>query len=141
MENGLSRFSLFGNSSKYIEPAVLNTQLAPVLFPGWTCRFYVDDSVPAEAIQRFKANGAEVIHIDPQLRNWPGTMWRFLAINDPEAEYVIFRDADSIICYRDAASVSEWIKKWRPIPHHTRFGLAYCFNSCRYVGSQGRCRS
>lgn len=103
-------FSLFGNSSKYIEPAVLNTQLAPVLFPGWTCRFYVDDSVPAEAIQRFKANGAEVIHIDPQLRNWPGTMWRFLAINDPEVEYVIFRDADSIICYRDAASVSEWIK-------------------------------
>ena len=37
-------------------------------------------------------------------------MWRFLAINDPEVEYVIFRDADSIICYRDAAAVSEWIK-------------------------------
>ena len=38
-------FSLFGNNSKYIEPAVLNTQLAPVLFPGWTCRFYIYDSV------------------------------------------------------------------------------------------------
>lgn len=53
-------FSLFGNNSKYIEPAVLNTQLAPVLFPGWTCRFYVNDSVSAEAIQRFRNNGAEV---------------------------------------------------------------------------------
>lgn len=103
-------FSLFGNNSKYIEPAVLNTQLAPVLFPGWTCRFYVDDSVSAEAIQRFKNNGAEVIKVDAPLDNWPGTMWRFLAINDPEVEYVIFRDADSIICYRDAAAVSEWIK-------------------------------
>ena len=103
-------FSLFGNNSKYIEPAVLNTQLAPVLFPGWTCRFYVDDSVSAEAIQRFKNNGAEVIKVGTPLDNWPGTMWRFLAINDPEVEYVIFRDADSIICYRDAAAVSEWIK-------------------------------
>lgn len=103
-------FSLFGNNSKYIEPAVLNTQLAPVLFPGWTCRFYVDDSVSAEAIQRFRNNGAEVIKVGAPLDNWPGTMWRFLAINDPEAEYVIFRDADSIICYRDAAAVSEWIK-------------------------------
>lgn len=103
-------FSLFGNNSKYIEPAVLNTQLAPVFFPGWTCRFYVDDSVSAEAIQRFKNNGAEVIKVGTPLDNWPGTMWRFLAINDPEVEYVIFRDADSIICYRDAAAVSEWIK-------------------------------
>ncbi|MGN7072629.1 tetratricopeptide repeat protein, partial [Neisseria sp. P0001.S004] len=103
-------FSLFGNNSKYIEPAVLNTQLAPVLFPGWTCRFYVDDSVSAEAIQRFRNNGAEVIKVGAPLDNWPGTMWRFLAINDPEVEYVIFRDADSIICYRDAAAVSEWIK-------------------------------
>lgn len=103
-------FSLFGNNSKYIEPAVLNTQLAPVLFPGWTCRFYVDDSVSAEAVQRFRNNGAEVIKVGTPLDNWPGTMWRFLAINDPEVEYVIFRDADSIICYRDAAAVSEWIK-------------------------------
>ncbi|MGN7074038.1 tetratricopeptide repeat protein, partial [Neisseria sp. P0001.S004] len=58
----------------------------------------------------FRNNGAEVIKVGAPLDNWPGTMWRFLAINDPEVEYVIFRDADSIICYRDAAAVSEWIK-------------------------------
>lgn len=56
-------FSLFGNNSKYIEPAVLNTQVSPMLFPGWVCRFYVDDSVSPEAIQRLKNNGAEVVYV------------------------------------------------------------------------------
>ena len=48
------RISLFGNNSKYVEPAILNTQVSPMLFPGWVCRFYVDDSVSSEAIQRLK---------------------------------------------------------------------------------------
>lgn len=106
-------FSLFGARSKYIEPAVLNTQIAPALFPNWICRFYVDGSVPEEAIQRLKNNNAEVIRIPPHLEKWPGTMWRFLAINDPEAEYVIFRDTDSVICQRESVAVAEWIKSGR----------------------------
>ena len=27
-------FSLFGNNPKYVEPAILNTQVSPMLFPG-----------------------------------------------------------------------------------------------------------
>ena len=41
---------------------------------------------------------------------WPGAMWRFLAINDPEAEYVIFRDADSVVSHRESEAVAEWIE-------------------------------
>ena len=96
-------FSLFGNNSKYIEPAVLNTQVSPMLFPGWVCRFYVDDSVSTGAIQRLKNNGAEVVYVTSPVNKWPGAMWRFLAINDPEAEYVIFRDADSVVSHRAKA--------------------------------------
>ncbi|MGX3014287.1 tetratricopeptide repeat protein [Ursidibacter sp. B-7004-1] len=103
-------FSLFGGLSKYIEPAILNTQVAPALFPNWICRFYVDNSVPENAIQRLKNNGAEIIKVSSHLEKWPGTMWRFLAINDPEAEYVIFRDTDSVICQRESVAVAEWIK-------------------------------
>ena len=103
-------FSLFGNNSKYIEPAVLNTQVSPMLFPGWVCRFYVDDSVSPEAIQRLKNNGAEVVYVTSPVNKWPGAMWRFLAINDPEAEYVIFRDADSVVSHREAEAVAEWIE-------------------------------
>jgi len=105
-----SGFSLFGNNSKYIEPAVLNTQVSPMLFPGWVCRFYVDDSVSSETIQRLKNNDAEVVYVTSSVNKWPGAMWRFLAINDPEAEYVIFRDADSVVSHREAEAVAEWIE-------------------------------
>ena len=106
-------FSLFGNNSKYVETAVMNTQVASILYPGWSCRFYVDNSVLPEAIERLKYNGAEVVHISEPLNKWPGTMWRFLAINDPEAEYVIFRDADSVVSHREAEAVEEWIESGR----------------------------
>ncbi|NBH75341.1 tetratricopeptide repeat protein [Rodentibacter pneumotropicus] len=106
-------FSLFGKRSKYIKTAILNVQIAPTLFPNWICRFYIDETVPENAVQRLKENGAEMIKIAPHLKAWPGTMWRFLAINDPEAEYVIFRDADSVISPRESVAVAEWIKSGR----------------------------
>lgn len=115
LKNGkrIIAFSLFGNNPKYVEPAILNTQVSPMLFPGWVCRFYVDDSVLSEAIQRLKNNGAEVIYVTSPVDKWPGAMWRFLAINDPEAEYVIFRDADSVVSHREGEAVAEWIESGR----------------------------
>lgn len=101
-------FSLFGAKSEYIEPAVINTELAARIYPGWTCRFYVDGSVPEAALQRFRDNGAEVVRVDAALESWPGTMWRFLALDDTEAARVIFRDADSVISQREAKAVQAW---------------------------------
>ena len=103
-------FSLFGGSSAYCEPAVMNTEISAKIYPGWLCRFYVDDSVPQTVIQRLRANGAEVVKVDAALQNWPGTMWRFLAMDDPEAAYVLFRDADSVISWREAAAVQQWLE-------------------------------
>ena len=53
------------------------------------------------------------MYVTSPMDKWPGTMWRFLAINDPEAEYVIFRDADSVVSPREAEAVSEWIESGR----------------------------
>ena len=94
-----------------------------MLFPGWVCRFYVDDSVSSETIQRLKNNDAEVVYVTSPVNKWPGAMWRFLAINDPEAEYVIFRDADSVVSHREAEAVAEWI------------GSGHSFHTMRDSGS------
>lgn len=106
-------FSLFGNRAEYIEPAVMNTELAAAVYPGWVCRFYVDGSVPEPALQRLRGNGAEIVRVPPELENWPGTMWRFLALDDAEAARVIFRDADSVISPREARAVAEWVQSGR----------------------------
>lgn len=101
-------FSLFGNSPEYLEPAVMNTELAEQVYPGWVCRFYTDGSVPEAAIRRLQANGAEIVRVDAVAEQWPGAMWRFLALDDREAARVIFRDADSVISQREARAVAEW---------------------------------
>lgn len=103
-------FSLFGNSPKYIESAVINTELVEKIYPGWICRFYIDENVPADAIKRLSSNGAEIFTCHKSLHHIPKTMWRFLPLADPSVSYVIFRDADSVISRREAAAVNEWLE-------------------------------
>lgn len=110
LDNGkqLIAFSLYGDHSAYNEPAVMNAELQAQIYPDWQCRFYVDDSVPQATIKRLQAHQAEVIFVDETQKKLPGTMWRFLALDDPDVGRVIFRDADSVISPREATAVAEW---------------------------------
>jgi hypothetical protein len=103
-------FSLFGGNSKYGETAVLNVIDQPHIYPGWTCRFYIDDTVPEHIVGRLRHYGAQVVMVDEVLKKWPAPMWRFAAYDDPEVDRVIFRDADSVISEREAGAVREWIQ-------------------------------
>jgi len=108
-ERNIIAFSLFGGNSKYCEPAVLNVQEQPLLYPHWVCRFYVDGSVPESVIGRLRAGGAQVVLVEGAAVQWPGPMWRFLALDDPQMHRVIFRDADSVISQREAGAVQQWL--------------------------------
>lgn len=110
----LIAFSLYGDNSAYNEPAVMNAELQARIYPDWQCRFYIDDSVSQTTIQRLKTHQAEVIIVDETQKKLPGTMWRFLALDDPNVGRVIFRDADSVISEREAVAVTEWEKDGSP---------------------------
>ncbi len=102
-------FSLFGNQPRYIDPALWNAEAARHIYPGWTCRFYVDDSVPAPVQQRLMALGAQVL-MPTRLPAQPwGTFWRFLVADDAAVQRYIVRDADSLINLREAAAVQAWL--------------------------------
>lgn len=103
-------FSLFGNDAKYLEPAIMNAQIRADIYPDWICRFYIDDSVPAAAIERLVSYGAEIVLVTGEAAQWVGTVWRFLALDDADVGRVIFRDADSVITPREALIVHEWEK-------------------------------
>ncbi len=107
-------FSLFGGDSKYCESAILNAQEVWRIYPGWHCRFFVDDSVPAEVKRRLLEAGARLIEVDAEMRHWPGTMWRFSASEDPTLDRILFRDADSVISEREAGAVEEWLQSGKP---------------------------
>lgn len=95
-ERNVIAFSLFGNSAKYCEVAVLNVEARAQVYPDWSCHFYVDETVPAHVIARLDVPGSRVLVVPSEVRNWPGPMWRFLAYDTPDLHRVIFRDADSL---------------------------------------------
>jgi len=114
-------FSLWGDSKMYCRGAVENVIIAKKVYPDWVCRFYTAEDCPA--IADLKHHGAEVV-VMPSLEGVVRTdngadwhdhashiamMWRFMAIDDCDADYVIFRDTDSIVNIREEAAVKEWI--------------------------------
>ena len=108
-EHNIIAFSLFGSNSKYCEPAILNVQEQPQVYPHWVCRFYVDDSVPGHVINRLRAGGAQIVPVGAPAAQWPGPMWRLLALDGRQAHRILFRDADSVISPREAHAVDQWL--------------------------------
>ena len=108
-------FSLYGNNPKYVQGAIENAKLRDTYFPGWTLRYYVLPSFPAEKIKELKELGAEVEHPPDELSDeTSGMFWRFLAADDPQVERFIFRDTDSRLNARDRFAIEEWIKSGKP---------------------------
>src|SRR5436190_69314 len=54
-------FTLFGSGPRYLRGALDNVLVARDLYPGWMCRFYVDDSVDETFLKVLEEEGSEVI--------------------------------------------------------------------------------
>lgn len=130
-------FSLFGANPRYCETSVVNVDLAKEIYPDWICRFYVDDSVPQDVVQRLSEKGTQVIIVNEQQRQISGLFWRFLVMDDPTVKRFLIRDADSLVSYREQAAVQAWLasERWFHIMHdyysHTELILAGMWGGCR----------
>jgi hypothetical protein len=112
-ERNIISFSLFGDNERYIRTAILNARAARFLYLGWTCHFYIDDSVPAEVAQALGAEGARLLKVNGLPTDPFGTFWRFLVADDPEVDRYIVRDADSVVNIRECVAVQEWLVSGR----------------------------
>jgi len=104
----LISYSLYGNQPRYCEMAVLNVMAAKYHLPGFVCRFYVDVTTPTALLTRLEALGAQCIRIDDKTKQMPATFWRFLAMDDAQADCVLVRDVDALIDAKDAWCVQDW---------------------------------
>lgn len=101
-------FSLWGDNPKYTIGAVRNAELTPIVYPGWTARFYIGESVPEEIVQRLKDLSSEVIMMS-EPGNWTGMFWRFHPAGEPDVDIMLSRDTDSRLNAREKAAVDEWL--------------------------------
>ena len=130
-------FSLFGDNPRYGETAKLNAMVVQQLLPQWTCRFYVDDSVPEQVRSGLQSWGAQVRRVSEQDQaQLSGLMWRFLVLEDPDVDRFLIRDADSLISRREVAAIEAWLQSgkcfhlMRDYFSHTELLLAGMWGGC-----------
>ena len=92
-------FSLWGDKPIYNVGAIKNAQLWKDVYPDWQMVVYFDSSVPNSTIEELVGLGVNCIYFEDT--NVYGMFWRFFALDLPDCEYAIFRDADSRICVRE----------------------------------------
>lgn len=114
MVRGIISFSLWGDQPRYLAGALRNAELAPHWYPGWRCRYYCGQSVPAATRDALAAYPHVEVIERSEVGDWTGLFWRFLAATDPSADAVIFRDTDSRLGRRERAAVENWLASGRP---------------------------
>lgn len=135
-------FSLWGDQPKYNVGAIKNAKLARELFPDWTCRFYVGESVPKETIRAIAdvdktylwymdevpkepshvmysgtLNSPIQIFIKSTPGDWRMMLDRFSPVGEADVDVMISRDCDSRLSIREKLAVDEWLES--PHGFHT----------------------
>lgn len=117
-------YSLWGSEPMFNIGALRNSELSQLIYPGWTCRFYVDETVPKNIINKLKENKCEVI-VKEKVEGHLASLWRFEPFFDKDISYFIVRDTDDRLSLREKKAVDEWISLDLPIhimrdhPNHT----------------------
>jgi hypothetical protein len=119
-------FSLWGDNPTYNVGAIKNAEQAKICYPDFECWFYIhEESVPKETIEKLNTfENAKVIIKSGDLNCIKPMMWRFEAIDDPEVEIMMSRDADTRFLLREILAVNEWLNSentfhiMRDHPHH-----------------------
>lgn len=106
-------FSLWGDKLIYNIGSIENAKLAKQIYPDFYCWFYCHkESVPNETIENLLSfDNTKIIFKEDLVRS---SSWRFEAIDDPEVEIMLSRDADSRLSMREKNAVEEWLLSEMP---------------------------
>jgi hypothetical protein len=106
-------FSLWGAAPFHGYGAMINLVLSRTVYPGWTCRFYVDAAAPPACVAFLADNGADVRKIEDE---YPGVglFQRFLVMNDPAVGRFLIRDCEARLSAAEADLVARWIESSYP---------------------------
>ena len=119
----LVSFSLYGNDKKYIIGALKNARIVQEFGQNWQSVFFLGTEVPQEIENDLTRLGAIVRR---KKNSWHsnGMFWRFMAINEFDYDYLIFRDVDSRISQRELDAIEQWKSSGKTLhimrdhPHH-----------------------
>lgn len=102
-------FSLFGNQDKYCRGLLKNITIIEEKFPGWEVWVYCGEGIPETIL--FELTDHKCVKIIPtHEEGMVNKFYRFFAIDDPDVDICIVRDADSRIYDRDQACIQDFLQ-------------------------------
>ena len=98
-----------GRRALLLGQARRNVELARTLYPGWLCRFYVDENTSSEQLNTFAGRILKSSR-GKRRHDFDGSFWRFSAASDPAVDIVLFRDCDPELTPRSSCAVDAWLR-------------------------------
>lgn len=107
-------FCLYGPEDPYYYRGMLeNLELIQKHFPDWKTYIYLGTDVPAHTRERL-ASYPSVILREAEITGPKTMVHRFFAIDEPEVELMLVRDADSRVHWKDRWAIREFLR----FPHY-----------------------
>ena len=136
MKKNVISYSLWGTESLYWKGALKNIEQVKNYFPGWVCRFYIDDTCDEKLIETIKGDNVEVVLVNSK-DSFHGMFWRFWASEDPEVDIFLSRDCDSRFSDREISAIKEWLESDKDF-HIMR---DHPYHSVQILGGMWGCRN
>lgn len=136
-ERNVIAFSIWGEDPRYLNGAITNAIVARYLYPGWSARFYTDESTPPAFRDALKQHGAQVVMVEGMPPDRYGLFWRFLVEDDLDVDIFLIRDADSVMNAKERWAVADWLGSgkafhvMRDHPQHSELILAGMWGAYR----------
>jgi protein O-GlcNAc transferase len=113
-------FCLYGpNNPRYYIPLLENIQIVAQYFPGWKVYIYTGTDVDPEYIKVLQSYSNVVLR-PTGIRGEANMIRRFMAIDEPDVDIMMVRDADSLIHWRDRWAIGRFISQPEYVAHTIR---------------------
>lgn len=113
-------FCLYGpRNPRYYVPLLENIQIIAQYFPDWKAYIYVAPDVDPEYV-RVLGTYSNVVLKPTGILGEPNMIRRFCAIDEPEVDLMMVRDADSLIHWRDRWAIYRFLEKTDFVAHTIR---------------------
>ena len=113
-------FCLYGpRNPRYYSPLLENIQIIAQYFPDWKAYIYVGPDVDAVYLGVLRSYSNVVIR-ETGIVGSKNMIHRFCAIDEPEVEIMMVRDADSLIHWRDRWTIHRFLEKPEYVAHTIR---------------------
>ena len=120
-------FCLYGpETPKYYTGLLENIQLINQHYPTWTIYVYAGADVPTHFLETLRSRPSVVVR-ETGLYGPINTVHRFFAIDEPDVDLVLFRDADSRIHWKDRWAIQRFLESGKTahlIRDHREHGTA-----------------